>query len=535
MKNYFILHKNKIINSLGLIILGSILLSCGGGGGSSSNGPTVTAVVSGNITYDRVPVTESGLDYSAIVSLPVRRTLVYAVHSSKGTILASTYTDNLGDYTFSVSANSAIKIVVYSVSKDPVITIQDHLTTSNGQFAKYVMESTAFSLEEGVAVTKSLNAASGYNSTTNELSGTRVAAPFALLDTCLKSADFFLENRTIAFPDLIVNWGKNNTTNSIGTSHWDGEALYILGDADVDTDEYDSHVVVHEWGHYFEATLGRSDSVGGAHSDGDVLDPRVAFSEGWGNALSAMVLYPDSVYKDTGGPDQGGLNITIDIDSNNHEIIANPDYKIGWFSESSVQSILYDMFDPLADDADEDWDAVTMSSGDIYDIFTVDCKNSESLVTLFTFVDGFLTRNPSTTSAISDLLAKHTIDPIVDEFGTDETNDGGVVSSLPIYKTMSVDTPFDLDFEESAQVNFLANIQYLIISGVSGSGNITATGSGSKTIELSNKGVLLDGSSGAGSIAITNFSFDETKTYILVVTNDKDDPSSQITITLTGN
>jgi hypothetical protein len=50
---------------------------------------------------------------------------------------------------------------------------------------------------------------------------------------------------------IIVSYAAGH----IGTSHWNGSALYILGKADVDTDEFDDHVIVHEWGHYFESTL----------------------------------------------------------------------------------------------------------------------------------------------------------------------------------------------------------------------------------------------------------------------------------------
>ena len=87
---------------------------------------------------------------------------------------------------------------------------------------------------------------------------------------------------------------------------------------------FDQHVVVHEFGHYFENQLARSDSIGGAHSEGDFLDPTVAFSEGWGNAFSAIVL-GDTVYRDSGGPSQGS-GFSFDVEDNNT-------LNGGWFSE----------------------------------------------------------------------------------------------------------------------------------------------------------------------------------------------------------
>ena len=73
-----------------------------------------------------------------------------------------------------------------------------------------------------------------------------------------------------------------------------------MGDANVDTDEFDHHIVVHEWGHFFSDQMSRDFSVGGQHSLTDLLDPRVAFSEGWANALSGLVLGNDR-YIDTYG------------------------------------------------------------------------------------------------------------------------------------------------------------------------------------------------------------------------------------------
>jgi len=65
------------------------------------------------------------------------------------------------------------------------------------------------------------------------------------------------------------------------------------------------HVIVHEWGHYFEHNLSRLDSLGGLHSLSDKLDPRLAFSEGWSNALAAIVT-EDPNYKDSFGIGQSG-------------------------------------------------------------------------------------------------------------------------------------------------------------------------------------------------------------------------------------
>jgi len=145
------------------------------------------------------------------------------------------------------------------------------------------------------------------------------------------------DSQTI-FPPLQVNWSVNNVPSIsinyalglISTSHYTNGNLYILGDEDLDTDEYDDHVIAHEWGHYYEDKFSRSDSIGGPHGGEDTLDIRVAFGEGWGNAFSGMAL-EDPVYFDTFGDAQAnGFNFNVESGTSTNK---------GWYNESSIQRI----------------------------------------------------------------------------------------------------------------------------------------------------------------------------------------------------
>ena len=51
----------------------------------------------------------------------------------------------------------------------------------------------------------------------------------------------------------------------------------------------DASVLSHEWLHYFEHKIGRSDSIGGSHAFGEKMDMRVAWSEGMASGLSAAM------------------------------------------------------------------------------------------------------------------------------------------------------------------------------------------------------------------------------------------------------
>ena len=246
--------------------------------------------------------------------------------------------------------------------------------------------------------------------------------PFAISDSALQAAEAFLAvDPNLKLPALDINWSPNNVPSGgatskgkIGTSHWDGTALYILGAEDNDADEYDDHVIVHEWGHYFEDMVSRSDSIGGSHGNGDVLDPRVAFGEGFGNALSAMVLYPASKYVDTYGREQR-KGFYMDMEDNSE------DYNPGWFSEAAVQTILYDLFDP---DDEPGIDEVSLGLAPLYAIFVGEQTDTQAWTTVFSFVHALKTANPSIVNEIDQLLDRHAIEPIIDEWGSTEDNDG---------------------------------------------------------------------------------------------------------------
>lgn len=71
--------------------------------------------------------------------------------------------------------------------------------------------------------------------------------------------------------------------------------LYINGGvsgdvATTDTDHFDDAVIIHEIGHYIEDACGKMDSPGGMHTGQYRIDPRLAWSEGWGNYLAAHIF-----------------------------------------------------------------------------------------------------------------------------------------------------------------------------------------------------------------------------------------------------
>lgn len=126
-------------------------------------------------------------------------------------------------------------------------------------------------------------------------------------------ANQYLKNSATGFtvaPKVSVYWRKGyNPYNYFGSSsllsfyRTGSRQLFILGGDggavnNVDTDHFDNSVVLHEYGHFLEDVYGKSDSPGGSHSGNFVIDPRLAWSEGWANFFQAAVQrYYDSTWK----------------------------------------------------------------------------------------------------------------------------------------------------------------------------------------------------------------------------------------------
>jgi len=232
---------------------------------NSSNG---RLKIIGKITYDRVHVNSSGigLNYNNITQEVSKQVIVKAI-GIDNQVIKSTTTDDNGNYILNnLPSNIELKVQVYAqLQKSGVggwdLKVVDN-TNGNSQ---YVMESSPISLVDN-SLRVNLNAQSGWGG--YSYSGKRTAAPFAILGSIYKAMQKVLSvDSSATFPTLLVNWSKNNIASGdgsesglsdglIGTSHFDGEhSLYILGKENSDTDEYDNHIIIHEWGHYFEANF----------------------------------------------------------------------------------------------------------------------------------------------------------------------------------------------------------------------------------------------------------------------------------------
>ncbi len=469
---------------------------------NNDEGCQIDAVsISGQVTFDFIPISlSSGLNYAGKSPKPVKEAVLEAINAADSSVLTTTATDAAGAYAVTVPpCLQTIIRVKAQILQNGSPSCDFQVVDNTSDKALYVMDSAPFNSGITDISEKNLNASINWSGTGYL---TRTAAPFAILDTVYQAYSLVVSSDPdVIMPQLLINWSLNNVAaegrrdlGQIITSHYDPveNQIYILGHEDNDTDEFDAHVVAHEWGHYLENSFSRSDSIGGRHGAGDKLDPRVAFGEGFGNAFSGMVT-GDSYYVDTIGPSQGQNAGVMDLEDNSFY-----DTDDGWFSEFSIQVILYDLYDSTNDAVD----TISMGFTPLYDILTGRQKTADSFTTIFSFLAFLKADNAgddTTIDAINDLADDEDITTrAVDEWDSTKTesNNGGNPKALPVYTLLTEggEAVSICGSGENGNYNKLMNIRFIYFE-ITSADMYTITArpdiSGDPVIELFSQGTFI--------------------------------------------
>jgi hypothetical protein len=387
-------------------------------------------MLSGVAQFESVPSsrTNGALLYNSITAKPIRGASVEVLVAASGQVLATAETDASGAYRVSIPPTDSVRVrvraqLVRSGTPGWDFRVRDNTAGD----AQYVLDSAPVSGLASASV-PALVAGSGWDVSSLSYVGPRAAGVFAILDAAYEALQKIL---TVAphqvWPPLSLFWSVNNrpaccdnAAGLIGTSHFvtDGSstrAIYILGQANADTDEYDTHVVVHELGHYLQSAVSRNDSVGGQHGATDRLDMRLALSEGWGNAWSGIAL-DDPVYRDSLGPAQS-MGFIVDVSA------PPPPAQAGWYKEDSLQFVIWQVNQQLG--LGPLWQALTGL------VRTTDAATSAHLL-------AFALKQvaPAQASTVASIFGSQNI-TTNDAFGTGETNSGGIADALPLYRPHS--------------------------------------------------------------------------------------------------
>ncbi len=464
--------------------------------------PQASVSISGRLFYEFVPPSVSGtrctgLNFSATESRPIRGATVQLIDAGNNVLAATTAADD-GSYAFTdVDAGIDVRVRARAELKKTGapswdVEVRDNVDTSLtppplASRPLYVVQWGAFNTGTTDTTDADFTAETGWNGAS--YTGVRAAAPFAILDTIYTGMQLILSvDPGAALPPLDAFWSVNNTRVSptdiddgeLSSSFYSGrnKALFLLGNASIDTEEFDEHVVMHEWGHYFEDNFSRSDSIGGSHFLGESLDARLAFGEGFGHAIAAIAL-EDPQYCDTGAASGSG-SFGFSTETENAGVQ-------GWFNELSVATFLYDLWD--ADDINRDGVADDDSIGfaPIYETMRGPQANTPAFTTIFSFAAELSAMlDPAGRAFLDAQLARENVDPAsLDIWGDGQATlpsglRNGGRDVLPLYTEIPVgggiaNLCINDDYQVDGVVNKLSDWRYLrFTTPASGRWQITA-------------------------------------------------------------
>ena len=292
--------------------------------------------VRGRAFYQKIDVGADGLNLSQAVMVPIRQARVDVFSQLTGEVFSVAGTDRYGNFRALVPVGSEYGVRALSQSSESGVAVADNTSGGALYFVSAGVE------VEAAPVLVALDA-------------DRTSGAFNILEVIRQGNAFLNEiGSNLGLGHMGIFWSPTNTAvagdseqGQIGGTFFNAETntAFILGDRASDSDEFDDSVILHEYAHLLATRFSRDDSPGGPHVLGDVLDPRVAWSEGWANFFSALVR-DSPIYRDSLG--FGGESI-LEYDLEENVPIGD---QPGYWSEFSVHSILWDLADSNPDPGD---------------------------------------------------------------------------------------------------------------------------------------------------------------------------------------
>ncbi len=343
---------------VGAIIL-AVTLSDDDGDGCSIAGDMVNVTLRGTVRYQNRP--EDPRTGPPVLT-PVRGARVEILRINCGEeVIAAVETADDGTYQASADtpSGSTLRVSVLSqrVASGSTVTVRNNPT----ERLVYSLESADISLNTDAVQAQTIDL--------DILMDCQVqlAGAFNLLDEAVRDFEAIAGILPPSAPPLTILWelgDPDGTFFSVSGSDLTGDGLggdpfiQIRGGAFLagcfNTDPFDDSLIAHEFGHYIAFSYSRDDSPGGPHGVAELLDPRLAWSEGWADFFSGMARsnpeFIDS-FEDVLGC-SGLCNIfSFSIETKSASCLPLSCCE-GIGSEEAVGALLWDLFDSINDGGD---------------------------------------------------------------------------------------------------------------------------------------------------------------------------------------
>ncbi len=236
------------------------------------------------------------------VSAPIRFAEV-AIYDSAGTVIQCGKTNNLGDFSLQIPKTSgSYSVLILSRSATGSSEVNVSVLEDIYASAPYSISASFTVASSSVSIAVGTLTAFARMSQSAKIPG----GAFFIYDNILFANErirTLTGNASFLAPKVQIYWkaGFNpysyyGSPNSLVSFYVNGDRkLYILGGhngdvKNIDTDHFDASVIHHEYGHFLEDAYGKSESPGGSHNGNSLIDPRLAWSEGFANYLQAQLL-----------------------------------------------------------------------------------------------------------------------------------------------------------------------------------------------------------------------------------------------------
>lgn len=310
----------------------------------------------------------------------VAKAVEIAIKDSSGSIIQCAETDISGNFSFQVPNDSA------------TYTVEVRSRSNNSRVKASILKSPSDKVPYTITKTFVANGSKDIGTLTAPADGTTTGGAFNILDQIYQANEYLRDevNSTTcsgkpcsAFsvaPKVQVFWtpGENPgqyfgfPDNPLSFYVPEDDELYILGglygDMDSsDTDHFDNSVILHEYGHFLEDQLAKTDSPGGPHNGNSIIDPRLAWGEGWANFFQAAVS-GIPVYTDTWGNADGvtGIYFNRSLETGSAGEDLPSTLGEGNFREFSITRLLWDYIDTNDDGSD----SISIEFAELWSVFT---------------------------------------------------------------------------------------------------------------------------------------------------------------------